>query len=52
MKEEPKIDVLNDFLEEKINFYSRLVDRLEAGEKPDTKKLDALFRETIGEVWS
>jgi len=51
MKEEPKIEVLNDFLEEKINFYSDFVSEIEANEKPNTEKLDALFKKTIFEVW-
>lgn len=51
MKEEPKIEVLNKFLEEKINFYSDFVGQIEANEKPNTNLLDAIFKETIFEVW-
>lgn len=51
MKEEPKIEILNDFLEEKINFYNDFVGEIEANEKPNTEMLDTLFKETIFEVW-
>lgn len=51
MKEEPKIEVLNDFLEEKIKFYSEFAAKIETGEKPPTERLNALFKETIFEVW-
>ena len=51
LKEEQKIEILNDFLEEKIEFYGEFVNRIEPSEKPDTCLLDALFKETIFEVW-
>lgn len=51
MKEEPKIEILNEFLEEKINFYSDFVGQIEANEKPNTEALDTLFKETLFEVW-
>ena len=51
LKEEPRIEILNDFLERKINFYGEFVGEMQASEKPDTALLDALFKETIFEVW-
>ena len=51
MKEEPKIEILNEFLEEKIEFYSDFAAKIETGEKPPTEMLDALFKETLFEVW-
>lgn len=51
MKEEPKIEILNAFLEEKINFYSDFAAKIETGEKPQTETLDTLFKETLFEVW-
>jgi predicted nucleotidyltransferase len=51
LKEEPKIEILNEFLEEKIDFYSKYSDEIERGEKPPTALLDKLFKETIFEVW-
>jgi len=51
LKEEPKIDVLNDFLERKIEFYNDYVGKIEQPEKPETSLLDDLFKETVYEVW-
>lgn len=51
LKEEPKVQILNDFLEQKIEFYSEFVNQIEPSEKPVTATLDALFKETIFEVW-
>lgn len=51
LKEEPKIEILNEFLEQKIKFYSDYVNHIQVGEKPQTELLDELFRETMIEVW-
>lgn len=51
LKEEPKIEILNDFLAEKIEFYNQFADEIEPNEKPPTALLDRLFKETIFEVW-
>ena len=51
LKEEPKIEILNEFLQQKIEFYSEFVNQIEQSEKPNTAALDALFKETIFEVW-
>lgn len=51
LKEEPKIEILNDFLERKIEFYNDYVGKIEQPEKPDTNLLDDLFKKTIYEVW-
>jgi predicted nucleotidyltransferase len=51
LKKEPKIEILNEFLEEKIEFYKTYVEQIEQGEKPPTEVLDELFKETIYEVW-
>ena len=51
LKEEPKIEILNEFLERKIEFYSDYANRIETGEKPQTELLDELFLETLIEVW-
>lgn len=51
LKEEPKIEILNDFLERKIEFYKDYVQQIEPNDKPQTELLDALFKETIFEVW-
>ncbi len=44
LDEEPKIQVLNDFLEEKILFYKEYVQSLDQPDQPDTCKLNELFR--------
>lgn len=51
LKEEPKIQILNDFLEQKIKFYEKFANEIEPNEKPPTELLDALFKKTIYEVW-
>lgn len=51
LKEEPKIEILNEFLESKIEFYKTYVEQIEPNDKPQTELLDELFKETIFEVW-
>jgi hypothetical protein len=51
LKEEPRIEILNEFLGEKIKFYGQFVGAMAHSEKPGTALLDELFRETIFEVW-
>ena len=51
LKEEPKIEILNDFLESKIEFHKDYVEQIEPNDKPQTELLDELFKETIFEVW-
>ncbi len=51
LKEEPKIEILNEFLEEKIEFYKDYVEQIAPNDKPQTELLDKLFKETITEVW-
>ena len=52
LNEEPKIQILNDFLEQKIKFYNDYVKDLRQHNQPDTARLDELFRLTIDEAWS
>lgn len=51
LKEEPKIEILNNFLGEKIEFYNEFADEIEANEKPPMELLDKLFKQTMNEVW-
>lgn len=51
LREEPKIEILNDFLATKIEFYDDYVSKIKQPEKPDTNLLDNLFKKTIFEVW-
>lgn len=52
LKEEPRIEILNEFLEQKIEFYKDYVEQMERVEKPPTELLDELFKKTIYEVWN
>jgi len=51
LKEESKIEILNEFLESKIEFYKTYVEQIEPNDKPQTELLDELFKKTIFEVW-
>ncbi len=51
MKEELQNKILNDFLEEKINFYNEYVNSTPKTNQPETRLLDELFKETIDEAW-
>ncbi len=52
LKEEPKIDILNDFLAEKIVFFDEYVNKMDVPEKPHSELLDELFRNTLNEAWN
>ena len=52
LKEEAKNQILNDFLQQKIEFYNDYVKTIEQHYQPDTERLNQLFRLTINEVWS
>ena len=49
--EEPKIQILNNFLEQKIKFYNHYVNSIKQTDQPDTAILDELFKNTIFEAW-
>lgn len=51
LNEEPRIQILNDFLEQKIGFYNEFVKSLVTEEQPKTERLNELFKQTIYEVW-
>jgi predicted nucleotidyltransferase len=51
LDQEPKITVINDYLEERITFFEEQVKSFGPIIAPDTGKLDLLFRETLREVW-
>jgi len=51
LNEEPKNQILSDFLERKIEFYKEYVTTIEQPTLPDSEKLNELFRFTIKEVW-
>jgi len=47
---EPKIEVINNFLEEQIRYFEAYTQKYSFCKIPDTTKLDQLFRETLKEV--
>jgi predicted nucleotidyltransferase len=51
LNEEPRIDVLNDYLATKIAYFSGLVGEIDTVDRPQTETLDELFRSTLNEVW-
>jgi uncharacterized protein len=51
LSEDPKIEILNNFLEDKINYYQNLVKSFEKINAPDTSNLNLLFRKTLEESW-
>ncbi|MGD9562080.1 MAG: nucleotidyltransferase domain-containing protein [Pyrinomonadaceae bacterium] len=52
LNEQPRVDALNDFLAEKIRFYSEHVGEIDTIDRPQTAVLDELFRSTLNEVWN
>lgn len=52
LNKEPKIQVLNDFLDHKIQFYKDYINTVEVNNIPETAKLNELFKETLYEVWN
>jgi uncharacterized protein len=51
LNEEPRIDILNEYLSDKINYFNDVVKSFPAREQPKTDKLNLLFRKMIREVW-
>ena len=51
LDKEPKNQMLNDFLEKKIDYFESQVKLYDKELKPDTERLDNLFRSTLNEVW-
>lgn len=51
LNEEPKIKILNDFLEDKIIFYNQYIKSIGYSEQPEQTLLNNLFKQTIYEAW-
>jgi predicted nucleotidyltransferase len=51
LSEEPRIQLLNDYLENKIVYYQNLVKTFENTFSPDTLNLNKLFRKTLEQSW-
>ena len=52
LREEPRIEVLNEMLAARIAYFSDLVGEVDTVDKPQTEALDELFRGTLREVWN
>ncbi|MFH1563590.1 MAG: nucleotidyltransferase domain-containing protein [Nitrospirota bacterium] len=48
---EPKINIINEFLEERISYFEDYTQKYPFRKTPNTTKLDQLFRNTLKEVW-
>nr|NQU93440.1 nucleotidyltransferase domain-containing protein [Bacteroidota bacterium] len=48
---EPRIQIINDFVESEIEHFNEVVKQYSNDIKPGTEKLDELFRSTLNEVW-
>jgi uncharacterized protein len=52
LREEPKIDILNTFIENEISYYKNYISSIDVSITPDTTKLNDLFRKTLSSTWS
>lgn len=52
LRKEPKIQILNDYLEEKINYYTEYAQTFHPHQQPETALLNALFRQALYEAWN
>lgn len=51
LNEEPKIEIINDYLEEKILYYQELVKTFPGSKSPGNEPLNRLFRKSLMECW-
>ncbi len=51
LNEEPKIQIINDFLDDRITYFNNLLKDFDTRKQPDTAKLNDLFRGTLQEVY-
>ena len=47
---EPKISIINDYLEERIEHFRGYLENSDFNKKPETEKLDSLFRKILDET--
>ena len=52
LKEEPKIKILNNYLEDRLVYFKDFINLIGPNEQPETNLLDELFKNTINEVWT
>lgn len=51
LDKEPRIQIINDFVESEIEHFNKVVKDYYKETKPETEKLDNLFRQTLTEIW-
>lgn len=51
MDDEPRINPINEFLEERIGYYERAAAGMQTAEGDQDRRLDDLFRSALQEVW-
>lgn len=51
LNEGPKIQIINDFLDEKLQYFYNTVKNFDSAKQPDITKLNQLFRKTLEEVY-
>lgn len=51
LDKEPKIQILNEFIEKEIEYFNEKVKEYDLDKKPDTEKLNNLFRAALREAW-
>lgn len=47
---EPKIDAIDEFLEEKVNYFNAYLKNFDFKKYPETERLNQIFRETLDEI--
>jgi len=52
LDKEPRIQLIHDFVDSEINRFKKVVKKFGKEPKPDTEKLNKLFRETLSEAWN
>ncbi|WP_150274914.1 nucleotidyltransferase domain-containing protein [Paenibacillus tepidiphilus] len=52
MDNEPRIQVINDFLEERLEYYEQAAAAVPAGDGDQSERLDRLFRTVLREIWA
>jgi len=51
LDKEPRIQITNDFVEREIEHFNKVVKSYDKETRPETEKLDTLFRDSLTEVW-
>ncbi len=51
LDKEPRIEIINQFLEQKINYFTDLTKKMKLNSKPNTNILDNLFRKTLKKTY-